>query len=104
MTLAITVRKFVCRTLQCPRKIFTERLPALVQSYVRMTKRLSEALQLLGFATCGEVGERFAPKLGMRVSGPTLLRRMRTRSCPPPQSVRIILQPLESGEHHAGDP
>ncbi len=90
VTLALTVRKFVCRTPECPRKIFTERLPALVQSYARMTNRLSEALQLLGFATCGEVGERFAPKLGMQVSGPTLLRRMRTRSCPPPQSVRIL--------------
>jgi hypothetical protein len=64
VTLALTVRKFVCRTPDCPRKIFTERLPALVQSYARMTNRLSEALQSLGFATCGEVGERFAPKLG----------------------------------------
>jgi transposase len=90
VTLALTVRKFVCRTPQCPRKIFTERLPALVRSYARMTNRLSEALELLGFATCGEVGERFAPKLGMQVSGPTLLRRMRTHSCPPPQSVRIL--------------
>lgn len=55
-----------------------------------MTNRLSEALQALGFATCGEVGERLAPQLGMQVSGPTLLRRMRTRSCPVPSSVRIL--------------
>lgn len=55
-----------------------------------MTNRLSEALQTLGFATCGEVGERFAPKLGMHISGPTLLRRMRTRSCPAPSSVCIL--------------
>ena len=88
--LALTVRKFVCRTPDCPRKIFTECLPALVQSYARMTNRLSEALQSLGFATCGEVGERFAPKLGMCVSGPTLLRRMRTHSYTPPSSVRIL--------------
>src|SRR5689334_18610292 len=27
VTLALTVRKFVCRTPDCPRKIFTERLP-----------------------------------------------------------------------------
>ena len=26
----------------------------------------------------------------MQASGPTLLRRMRTRSCPPPSSVRIL--------------
>jgi transposase len=90
VTLALTVRKFVCRTPDCPRKIFTERLPALVQSYARMTNRLSETLQTLGFATCGEVGERLVPKLGMQVSGPTLLRCMRTRSCPAPSSVRIL--------------
>ncbi len=90
VTLALTVRKFVCGTPDCPRKIFTERLPALVQSYARMTNRLSEALRTLGFATCGEVGERLAPKLGMGISGPTLLRRMRAVSIPPPQSVRIL--------------
>jgi len=90
VTLALTVRKFVCGTPECPRKIFTERLPALVQSYARMTNRLSEALQTLGFATCGEVGERLTPKLGMCVSGPTLLRRMRAVSIPPPCSVRVL--------------
>src|SRR5258708_31854920 len=90
VTLALTVRKFVCGTAGCPRKIFTERLPALVEPYARMTNRLSEVLQTLGFATCGELGERFAPQLGMQVSGPTLLRRMRMRCCPAPSSVRIL--------------
>jgi transposase len=88
--LKLSVRKFVCGTGTCPRQIFTERLSELVQSYARMTNRLSEALQTLGFATCGELGERLAPKLGMQVSGPTLLRRMRTRACPEPSSVRIL--------------
>ncbi len=90
VTLALTVRKFVCGTPECPRKIFTERIAEFVQAYARMTNRLSEIVQTLGFATCGEVGERFAPKLGMHISGPTLLRRMRTRSCPSPPSVRIL--------------
>ena len=90
VTLALTVRKFVCGTKTCPRRIFTERLPDLVQSYARMTNRLSEVLQALGFATCGELGERFAPQLGMQVSGPTLLRHMRVHSCPAPSSVRIL--------------
>src|SRR6266704_2938245 len=90
VTLALTVRKFVCGTPECPRKIFTERLPDLVQSYARMTNRLSEVLQTLGFATCGELGERLVPKLGMHVSGPTLLRRMRARVYTPPASVSIL--------------
>ena len=90
VTLALTVRKFVCSTKACPRRIFTERLPDLVQSYARMTNRLAEALQALGFATCGQLGERFAPKLGMQVSGPTLLRRMRTCSYTPPACVSVL--------------
>ena len=88
--LALTVRKFVCVTPTCPRQIFTERVPELVQSYARMTTRLREALQALGFATCGEGGERLAPKLGMCVSAPTLLRQMRKRPLPPPELVYIL--------------
>jgi transposase len=84
------VRKFVCGNPLCAQKIFTERLDKLVLSYARMTNRLSETLQTLGFATCGELGERLAPKLGMHVSGPTLLRRMRTRVYIPPSDVPIV--------------
>ncbi len=88
--LKLSVRKFVCGACTCSCRIFTERLSALVRSYARMTDRLSESLQTLGFATCGELGERLAPKLGMQVSGPTLLRRMRARACPEPSCVRIL--------------
>src|SRR5260370_14896734 len=48
--LTLTVRKFVCSTPTCPRKIFTERLADLVQSYARMTNRLCEHLHTVGFA------------------------------------------------------
>jgi hypothetical protein len=88
--LALTVRKFVCSAPTCPRKIFTERLPDLVQSYARMTNRLRDALVTLGLATSAEVSERLAPSLGMLVSAPTLLRRLRELACPPPKSVRIL--------------
>src|SRR3989440_9147338 len=88
--LALTVRKFVCGIPTCPRQIFTERLPDLVQSYARMTNRLREALVALGLATSAQVSERLAPKLGMLVSAPTLLRRLRAVACPRPKSVRIL--------------
>jgi len=55
-----------------------------------MTNRLREALVALGLATSAEVSERLAPSLGMLVSAPTLLRRLRVVACPPPQSVRIL--------------
>lgn len=90
VVLALTVGKFVCTSPTCPRQIFTERLPDLVQSYARMTNRLREALVALGLATSAEVSERLASSLGMLISAPTLLRRLRVVACPPPQSVRIL--------------
>ena len=88
--LKLSVRKFVCATPTCPRQIFTERLPDLVQSYARMTNRLRDALVALGLATSAEVSQRVAPSLGMKVSAPTLLRRLCAVACPPPVSVRIL--------------
>ena len=88
--LRLSIRKFVCRTPACPRQIFTERLSDLVQSYARMTNRLRDALVALGLATSAEVSERLAPSLGMRISAPTLLRRLRAVTCPLPKSVRIL--------------
>lgn len=89
------MRKFVCTTPTCPRQIFTERLPNLVQSYARMTNRLREALIALGLATSAQVSERLAPKLAMRVSAPTLLRRLRAVDCP--GGTRI---PLATAQAH----
>ena len=90
VTLLLTVRKFFCPNPACPRKIFAEQFPDLVPSYARITNRLRKALVALGQATSAEVSERVAPSLGMMVSAPTLLRRLRTVSCPPPMSVRIL--------------
>src|SRR5438270_9867256 len=55
-----------------------------------MTNRLREALVALGLTTSAQVSERLAPSLGMLVSAPTLLRRLRAVACPPPTSVRIL--------------
>src|SRR5215469_16639302 len=38
--LLLTVKKFFCRVPQCPRKIFTERLPELIKPSSRLTSRL----------------------------------------------------------------
>jgi transposase len=88
--LALSVRTFVCRTPTCPQRIITLRLPELVQSYARITNRLREALMALGLAASAEVCTRLAPKLGLQVCAPTLLRSLRTVSCAPPTSVRIL--------------
>src|SRR5260370_4291907 len=79
--LALTVRKFVCSTPACPRQIFTERLPDLVQSYARVTNRLRDALVALGLATSAQVSERLAPPLAIKLSAPTLLHHLRRAAC-----------------------
>ncbi len=86
VSLLLTVRKFLCQSPACSRKIFAEQFPDLVESYARITNRLREALVALGLATSAEVSERVAPSLGMIVSAPALLRGLRRISCPPPTS------------------
>jgi transposase len=76
--LVLHVRKFFCETAQCPRKIFTERVPIFVQPWARMTTRLCQMLQAIGLATCGELGTRLSGRLGMHTSPTTLLHRVMT--------------------------
>src|SRR6266851_775050 len=74
--LILHVRRFFCDTADCIRKIFTERLPAFVLPWARLTVRLCEALQSLGLATCGELGTRLAERLAIQTSPTTILRRI----------------------------
>lgn len=90
VTLHLHVRKFFCRTPSCPRKIFTERLPELVQPWARLTNRLRTALEELGLTTGGEGGVRLAPKLSMPVGRTTLLRRVRAVPVPEVKAVRVL--------------
>jgi transposase len=88
--LALTVRKFVCRTPTCPRQIFTERLADLVQPYARMTNRLKSALQAIGLVAGGETGTRLAAKVGMQTKASTLLCHVLSIPDGPPPKVRIL--------------
>jgi transposase len=75
--LHLAVRKFFCRAATCPRRIFTERLPAVVSPYARRTDRLTDVVRLLAFALGGEPGARVVVRLGMTASPATLLRLIR---------------------------
>jgi transposase len=87
--LQLTVRKFVCRNLCCPRRIFTERVPELVASYARKTCRLIATLQAIGVALGGQAGARLTQRLGVPTSRDTLLRLIRRLPLPkiPPLSA-----------------
>lgn len=52
--LLLRVRRFRCSLSECPRQVFAERLPDLVEPYARKIVRLHEVLELVGFALGGE--------------------------------------------------
>ncbi len=90
MKLFLNVRKFRCSQKGCPRQVFTERLPDLVEPYARKTVRLHEVLELVGFALGGEAGSRLIRRLGMVASPSTLLRYVRRAATAPYPKPHII--------------
>jgi transposase len=88
--LALTVRKFVCSTPGCPRRIFTERLPGLVQSYARMTTRLIALVQALGLGAGGQLGTRLADRSAIATTPSTLLRHLMQLPAPKARAVRVL--------------
>jgi hypothetical protein len=86
----LTVKKFFCCKTSCQRKIFTERLPDLIETSSRLTKRLRNAVQAIGFATCGKGGERLSCKLGITISDTTLLWSLSLVPVPEIGKVHII--------------
>ena len=90
VVLRLCVRKFFCLTPSCPRKVFAERFPDLVQPWARVSNRLLEEVKALGLSASAEVNERLAPRLGMKVKAPTLLRYLRTIPPPPDAAVHVL--------------
>ncbi len=88
--LLLTVRKFYCRNPFCERKVFTERLPAFVEPWARMTMRHGEQITCIGLGTCGKGGARLAARLGMHTSRQTLLRRIMALPDPPLGSILYL--------------
>jgi transposase len=73
----LRVRKFMCANGQCPRRIFTERLPDVVEPWARRTRRLAAWLLAIGLALGGAAGVRLSRRLGCLLSRQTLLRLIR---------------------------
>jgi transposase len=86
--LLLTVRKFSCRNPYCERKVFAERLPALVESWARATIRFCQQITSIGLATCGKGGTRLAARLGIQTTRQTILRRIMAL---PDRSAGVIL-------------
>src|SRR5579872_1547476 len=76
----LRTRRFFCDAKDCPHRIFTERLPETTQTYARRTRRMEQAVRWIGLALGGEAGARTAQRLGLMVSGDTVLRHLRRMS------------------------
>jgi transposase len=83
-------RRFFCDTPDCPRRIFTERLPGIASPHARRTDRLRAWLLHLAFAAGGESGARLLRHLGVVVCGDTLLAHLRAYRLPHLPTPRLL--------------
>jgi transposase len=90
--LHLQVRKLFCDTRDCPRRIFTERLPSVVAPWARRTTRLAEQQRHIGLTTGGAAGARLGTQLNQPASRNTFLHLVRTtpqEDQPPPRVLGI---------------
>ncbi|WP_169789516.1 ISL3 family transposase [Skermanella aerolata] len=86
----IQARRFRCPVAECPRRIFTERRPAIATGpWSRRTGRLGEIQRHLGLAMSGRAGAYLAERLVMPAGGDTLLRLVRRIEPEEPAVVRV---------------
>jgi transposase len=88
--LQLAVRRFVCLQSQCPRRIFTERLPGFAAPWARTTDRLRQSQTDLGSSLGGEAGARLAARLAITTSPDTLLRRVKRLPNQPAEPSRVV--------------
>lgn len=83
-------RRFFCDTPDCPRRIFTERLPGVAAPHARRTDRLRAWLVHLAFTAGGEPGARLLHHLGVAACGDTVLAHLRAYRLVDYPSPRIL--------------
>jgi len=85
----LSVKKFFCHVASCSRKIFTERLPELIEPSSRLTSRLRTIVQAIAGAFNAQGGARLGTQLGIRLSRMTYLRSL----------LRVSISSVEHVKH-----
>jgi transposase len=88
--LQLHVRRFFCTCSDCPRHIFTERIPGVVAPYARRTQRLAAWVRAVGFALGGKGGARLLSALGIVASADTLVREVRRTRLPAASACEVV--------------
>lgn len=86
----LEVCKFFCDNGNCPRRIFTERLPKIAAPWARKTARLVQRLQQLALALGGAAGSSLATQMGLAVCGSTLLNHLKTLPLPEFEVPKVL--------------
>jgi len=86
----LALRRFFCRTADCPRRTFAEQLAGATARCRRGTVRLEAVLTAFGVALGGEAGARLAGRIGVAVGGDTLLRLLGREPAGPAGTPRVL--------------
>jgi transposase len=96
--LRLSVHKFFCDLPECPRSIFTERLPQLLAPHARRTHRLAAAQQQIGLALGGAAGQRLAAEIALPAGTDTLLDAVRHAPIPTSPPATIVAQFVKTAD------
>ena len=89
--LVLLVRRFRCRALRCPAKIFAERFPPdVTRPHARRTSRLQGLVRHLGLALGGRPALALAARLLLPVSKDTFLRSIQDTAEASSSDLRVI--------------
>ncbi|MEU6397175.1 ISL3 family transposase [Streptomyces cinnamoneus] len=86
----LTVRRFICGSVDCLRRTFAEPFSQLAAPHARFTARLNHALERVGLALAGRAGARLAAQLGFGAGRMTLLRRVMALPDPRFSTPRVL--------------
>lgn len=90
LVVLLTVSKFFCLNDSCKRRIFSERLPDVVEPWARRTARYTEKLKTVGLALGGAAAARLSHQLGYSYSHDAILRLIHSLSLPTTATPRIL--------------
>jgi transposase len=86
--ISLRTRRWFCDAPTCPRRIVTERFPALAPPHGRRTARLATLLTAFAFALGGRPGARLLAAIGPVVRHDTRIKTLRRAADPPAPTPR----------------